>query len=86
MAVAVGVATIGVEYVFGVRLTMIRVPVDGVIRAIRRQCMPRSIASKSCIMLAEPRHNGLAGQQRQNTYGYYAAKFKHWLEDRSSIQ
>jgi hypothetical protein len=44
MAVAVGMATIGVEYVFRAGLSMIRVAVDRVIRAIRRLCMPCLIA------------------------------------------
>ena len=83
MAVAVGMTTIGVEYVFRVMLSMIRLAVDRVTRAIRRLCMPCLIASGNRVMLAEPGHNRLAGQQRQNAYGYCATEFKHCLEDGS---
>ncbi len=83
MAVAVGMTTVGVEYVFRVMLSMIRLAVDRVIGAIRRLCLPWLIASENRVMLAEPGHNRLAGQQCQNTYGYCAAKFKHCLEDGS---
>lgn len=57
MAVAVGMTTIGVEYVFRVMLSMIRVAVDRLIRAIRRLCMPCLIASENRVMLAEASHH-----------------------------
>ena len=57
MAVAVGMTTIGVEYVFRVMLSMIRVAVDRVIRAIRRLRMPCLIAGKNRVMLAKACHH-----------------------------
>ena len=69
MTVAVGMTTIGVEYVFRARLSMIREALDSLIGAVRRLRMPCLIASENRVMLAEPGHNRLAGQQRQNTDG-----------------
>ena len=57
MAMAVGMTTIGVEYVFRLMLSMIRVAIERVIRAIRRLCMPCLIASENRVMLAEASHH-----------------------------
>jgi hypothetical protein len=57
MAVAVGMTTVGVEYVFRVMLSMIRLAVDRVIGAIRRLCLPWLIASENRVMLADASHH-----------------------------